>query len=156
VDAFREVSAAYKERERLKNEADAFRRERLIRAAGATAWLELSHHGDLTEERWARLRETLTGEAFGELSAAEAFAIESVTLAAGEAESFLKQRAAHAAQPRLTQWRLFMDTLAVALADRPKLLLDRAGSGKRHLLLGVPASVPGLPSALPALPPQEE
>jgi Cu+-exporting ATPase len=142
VDAFRDVSAAYKERERLKNEADAFRRDRLIQAGGGLAWRDLSSDAaDLTEARWARLRPSLTGEAFAEISAAEAFAARSSALAEGDAESFLRRRAAYETQPRLTQWRMFMETVGAALAGHPKLLLDRAAHGRRHVLLGVPANV---------------
>jgi Cu+-exporting ATPase len=139
VDAFRDVSSAFKERERMKNEADAFQRDRVIKAGGRAAWLELSAgDGELTDERWSRLRDRLEGEAAAELLAAEAFAIGKQELAAGEAAGFALIEAAHSADPQLSQWRLHLDALSSALAGKKKLILDAKASGRRHLFLGSP------------------
>lgn len=159
VDAFRDVSAAFKERERMKNEADAYRRDKLIQAGGELAWREFSPETtELTDELWSKLRPALSGEAFAAITAAESFAVDRKALAAGDATAFLKQQAAHASQPRLTQWRLLMDTVSVALANKPKLLLDQSTDGRRHLFLGFPNGV--APNLLapqePSMPPEDE
>ncbi|MGE0759987.1 MAG: cation-translocating P-type ATPase family protein [Pirellulaceae bacterium] len=143
VDAFRDVSAAFKQREQMKNEADAYYREQLIRAGGARAWQSLAGgSAELSDGQWSALRETLTGDAFGELKAAEAFAELQTAVAGGDAQSFLDQNAARAADPALTEWRLLMETVESTLAGRQKIVLDPHGKGRRHLLLGLPAAAP--------------
>ncbi|HEX5500907.1 MAG TPA: protease modulator HflK, partial [Thermomicrobiales bacterium] len=151
VDAFRDVSSAFKHRERMKNEADAFRRDRVIKAGGRAAWLEFSAgDDDLTDERWARLRPRLEGEAAAELLSAEAFAVARRERAAGEAAGFCLVEAAHATAPQLSQWRLHLDALAATLSGKKKLILDSKASGRRHLFLGAPfnAELPPGPAML--------
>jgi len=148
VDAFRDVSRAFKERERRKNEADAFLRDRVIKAGGLAAWRELVRdEGELTDERWAGLQADLAGEAAGELAAAQAAAHEQQELAAGDAASFLEVQASHAANPRLTEWRMLYETLSAALAGKRKMIFDARTGSRRHLFLG---SQPAPPS--PAIP----
>ena len=75
VDAFRDVSSAFKEMARLKNEAEGFYRDRLIKAAGDEAYRELSAAGaEVNDELWQRLQPELAGEAAAELNVAQAFA----------------------------------------------------------------------------------
>lgn len=157
VDAFRDVSSAFKQRERMKNEADAFRRDRVIKAGGRAAWQAFSAGGpELTDERWQRLRPQLEGEAAAELLAAEAFAIDRQERAAGEAAGFASLEAAHAAAPLLSEWRLHLDALSASLAGKKKLIFDSKASGRRHLFLGPPynAELPPTPTVL--APPAEE
>lgn len=160
VDAFRDVTSAFKERERMKNEADAFRRERVIKAGGRAAWQEFSSGGaELTDERWSLLRSQLEGEAAAELLAAEAFAVDQQERAAGEAASFASLVAAHAAAPQLSEWRLFLDALSAALAGKQKLILDSHPGGRRHLFLGAPFKAELSPEGAllaPAIPPDED
>ena len=119
---------------------------RLIKTAGDEAYRELSSAGSaVTDELWLRLQPELAGEAAAELNAAQAFAIGRQETATGGAESFAMVEAAHASAPRLTEWRLFVETLAAALPGRTKLILDGPASGRRHLLLGMP---PGLSDQL--------
>jgi regulator of protease activity HflC (stomatin/prohibitin superfamily) len=156
VDAFRDVSIATKERERLKNEGDRYRRQQLISAAGRNAWHELSSiQRELDDEQWAalwrKLSPQLAGEAAGKMNAARAFADEQEQLAAGEAVHFALQEAVHAENPHLTQWRLYVDALARALAGKKKLILDRSAAGRRHLMLGLPSA-----STLPMLIPNSQ
>lgn len=148
VDAFRDVSRAFKERERSKNEADALLRDRVIKAGGVAAWREMvGDEGELTDERWSRLQENLAGEAAAELAAAEASAHEQQELAAGEAAGFLQIEASHAANPQLTEWRMLYETLSSALAGKRKLIFDARTGSRRHLFLG------GQPAATsPAIP----
>lgn len=157
VDAFRDVSSAFKEMAQLKNEAEAYYRDRLIKTAGEAAYRELSASGvTVTDELWLRLQPELAGEAAAELSAAQAFAVGKRETAAGGAESYALVEAAHASSPALTEWQLFVETLAAILPGRSKLILDGAANGRRHLLLGMP---PGLnEQLLPLLkpsPPEE-
>ena len=157
VDAFRDVSSAFKERERRKNEADAYLRDRVIKAGGVAAWRELAtSDGELTDERWSRLRAGLAGEAAGELAAAAAFADERQELAAGEAAGFSLVQAGHAAHPELTEWRMLYDALSAALAGKRKLVLDSHTGSRRHLFLGRPPgeALPSIPVIAP--PPNEE
>lgn len=148
VDAFRDVSRAFKERERRKNEADGLLRDRVIKAGGLAAWRELTRDdGELTDERWSRLEGDLAGEASAELAAAEAWAAEQQELAAGDAASFLQVEASHAANPRLTEWRMLYETLASALAGKRKMIFDARTGSRRHLFLGNPPA-----AASPAIP----
>jgi regulator of protease activity HflC (stomatin/prohibitin superfamily) len=132
----------------MKNEADAFRRDRVIKAGGRAAWLEFSAaDGELTDERWSRLRPQLEGEAAAELLSAEAFAAAQQELAAGEAAGFAAIEAAQAADPQLSQWRLHLDALSSALAGKNKLILDSKTSGRRRLFLGAPFNAEAAPAA---------
>jgi regulator of protease activity HflC (stomatin/prohibitin superfamily) len=157
VDAFRDVSSAFKERERRKNEADAYLRDRVIKAGGVAAWREVAAGaGEWTDEEWSRLRPSLAGEAANELAAAAASADEQRELAAGEAAGFLLVQAGHATNPELTEWRMLYDTLSAALAGKRKLILDNHNGSRRHLFLGRPPgeTLPSVPAI--ASPPNEE
>jgi regulator of protease activity HflC (stomatin/prohibitin superfamily) len=139
VSAFRDVSTAFKEKERMKNEADAYQRQMVIGAGGLEAWRAWSsEETELTDEAWTRLRPQLEGEAAAEIAAAEAFADDQQQQAAGNAASFLLTEAAHSALPQLTEWRMFLDTLSAALPKKNKLILDAKSSGRRHLFFGLP------------------
>jgi Cu+-exporting ATPase len=139
VAAFRDVSSAFKEKERMKNEADAYHREVLIGAAGVAAWQALAGSGAEVDARiWAALREDLAGHAAAEMNAAQAFAAEQQATAEGDAAQFLAKQTAQSQEPRLSQWRMFLDTVNESLPGRRKLILDPQGAGRRHLLLGLP------------------
>ena len=58
--------------------------------------------------------------------------------AKGEQLAFLARLSAHAARPDLTEFRLLWDTLAIAYAGRPKLILDPHAGGHRHVWLADP------------------
>jgi Cu+-exporting ATPase len=161
VPAFRDVSSAFKEQERMKNEAWAYHRDKVIKAGGLEAWQKLSKPGaTLTEELWQELRPRLQGEAAAELHAAEAFAASEQEVAHGNAESFVLNEAARAAAPQLTDWRLAIDTIGESLTGKKKLILDRPTGGRRHLFLGLPSGslLPGInPAAIaPPIRPEVE
>jgi regulator of protease activity HflC (stomatin/prohibitin superfamily) len=160
VSAFRDVSMAFKEKERMLNEADASYRDKVIKAGGEEAWRQLSAgDGALTDKLWEQLQPQIAGEAAAELFSSQAFATEQQERAAGEAASFILQQAAHARSPQLTAWRLFLDSLAAALPGKKKLVLDKQGNGRRQLFLGVPgmnAVQPFTGFSNPAGPPVEE
>jgi regulator of protease activity HflC (stomatin/prohibitin superfamily) len=143
VGAFRDVSSAFKEKERLKNEAEGFYRDRVIKAAGEAVYQELSVSGAEVDDRlWERLEKQLAGEAASEINAARAFADSQQQLAAGDAESFALVQAAHAADPQITEWRMIIESLAKALPGKKKLILDSSGQGRRHLLMGLKQNLP--------------
>lgn len=143
VDAFRDVSSAFKERERMRNEAEAYRRNRLIFAAGKEAWEELAGSDvELDDALWMRLQERLAGEAVSELNSAKAFSNSQLEDAAGRAASYASLREARNEEPGLTEWRLYIETMAQAMSRKPKLILDGPERGRRHLLLGAPAQWP--------------
>jgi Cu+-exporting ATPase len=141
VGAFRDVSSAFKEKERMRNEGQAYYRDKVIQAAGEAAWRELSEaetSAELSDELWHELRTGLAGEAAAEINAAHAFADGKRATASGDAESFVLVENAHSAAPRLTEWRMFLETLAEAMPGKKKLILDARSGGRRHLLLGLP------------------
>jgi regulator of protease activity HflC (stomatin/prohibitin superfamily) len=138
VSAFRDVSSAFKEKERLKNEAEAYYRDRVIKAAGEAVYGELSISGTQVDDQlWERLSMQLAGEVSSEINAARGFADAQQYLATGGAESFALTEAAHAADPRITEWRMYMEALTETLPGKKKLILDCQGKGRRHLLLGL-------------------
>ncbi|HEX4148971.1 MAG TPA: SPFH domain-containing protein, partial [Pirellulales bacterium] len=148
VAAFRDVSSAFKEKERMGNEANAYYRETLIKAGGRSAWQDLSASGaEVTEATWNALEGALEGEAAREVLSAQASAIDRQETAEGEAARFLLVDAAQAASPQLTRWRLLVDTLCQALPGKKKLIIDFPPGARRHLLLGAPAG-----GALPLAP----
>ncbi|MFV1967728.1 MAG: cation-translocating P-type ATPase family protein, partial [Pirellulaceae bacterium] len=158
VNAFRDVSSAFKEKERMRNEAAAYYREKLIQAAGKTAWRALSETaGELDDEQWSalwqKLQPDLAGEAVAEINGARAFAEERTRLAEGEAVRFQQKEAAHAGEPRLTELRLFLDALAASMPGKRKLILDPRHVGRRHLLMGLPTG--STTQALPLFDPGE-
>ncbi len=126
VPAYRDVSAAVSDAARSKNQAEAAAAER--------------HFGALAEAESIR-------------DAARTKATQLVRRAEGAKAAFLAQAAAHAGQPSLTEFRLLWDTLAAALAGRPKLILDRRAGGRRHVWLADPELVsPMLKRAQAAFP----
>ncbi len=143
VSAFRDVSSAFKEKERMKNEAEAYYRDKVIQAAGKAVWLELAADGsEVDDALWMQLREHLSGEASAEINAASAFAAEKEELATGDAKSFALVENAHAAAPRLTEWRMFLEAISEAMPGKKKIILDSRSGGRRHLMIGLPKSLP--------------
>ena len=107
VDAYRDVSRAEQERQRRRNEGQTYQAERLAQAQGlATATVQQAEAD--RQGRTAR--------------------------AAGEADAFGDQREARAAFPALTDHRLYWETIAAALAGRPKVVLDPSPA-RRHLIV---------------------
>ena len=111
VPAYRDVSAAVSDAERYRNEAEAY----------------------AAEQHWSAL-----AEAQGRRDAAATRAAQLKARAEGEQPAFLARLSAHAARPDLTEFRLLWDTLAIAFAGRPKLILDPRAGGRRHVWLADP------------------
>ena len=103
IDAFRDVQAARADMERSKNEAEAYRNDVIPRARGEAAKI---------------------------LQAAEAYKKEVVAKAEGEASRFLSIYNEYAKAKKVTQERMFLETMERVLADINKIIIDKnAGSG---------------------------
>jgi Cu+-exporting ATPase len=124
VPAYRDVSAAVSDVERVKNDAEAFAAER--------------HWSALAEARARRDAAASTRDALK-------------FRAEGESKAFAARQSAHSARPDLTEFRLLWDTLAATYAGRPKVILDPRAGGRRHLWLADPERL-GLAPVLPAGP----
>jgi P-type Cu+ transporter len=108
VDAYRDVSRSTSDRERRRNEANAYR-DRAIAEA--------------------------TGKAQATIHAAEADQAGRLALAASAAETFHTLSVTRHYAPALTDVRIYWEKLAGALAGRPKVVLDDAAGRRRHLVL---------------------
>jgi regulator of protease activity HflC (stomatin/prohibitin superfamily) len=139
VRDFHDVSSAYKDKERMQKEADAYYRQQIIAAAGREAAELLNpDQAGVDDDLWRTLRTVLSGEAESELLRAKATEAERVNKAAGEAAAFRLRLAAHADDPKLADLRLYLDTIQATLANKDKLILDSGAAGRRQLFLANP------------------
>ena len=103
IDAFRDVQAARADRERSKNEAEAYANDVIPRARG---------------------------EAEQVLQQAEAYKKEVVAKAEGEASRFLAIYNEYKVAKQVTQERMYLETMEKVLADIDKVIIDKnSGSG---------------------------
>ncbi len=103
IDAFRDVQAARADMERSKNEAEAYSNDVIPRARGEAAKI---------------------------LQAAEAYKKEVVAKAEGEASRFLSIYNEYAKAKKVTQERMYLETMEKVLADINKIIIDKnSGSG---------------------------
>ena len=103
IDAFRDVQAARADRERSKNEAEAYANDVIPRARG---------------------------EAEQVLQQAEAYKKEVVAKAEGEASRFLAIYNEFKNAKQVTQERMYLETMEKVLADIDKVIIDKnSGSG---------------------------
>ena len=103
IDAFRDVQAARADRERSKNEAEAYANDVIPRARG---------------------------EAEQVLQQAEAYKKEVVAKAEGEASRFLSIYNEYAKAKKVTQERMYLETMEEVLADINKIIIDKnSGEG---------------------------
>jgi Cu+-exporting ATPase len=131
VDAFREVSGAYEEKNRLVNEAEGYRNEQVALARG---------------------------NAKAKVQNAEAYTLGRKNRAAGDASRFVQQEAAFRAAPGPNETRLYLETLEQVLPGKRKLIID-PGKGRRHITLledGVEIAAPAVPIVAPQRPVREE
>lgn len=103
IDAFRDVQAAEQERDRLKNEADAYANRVLAEARGEAAQL---------------------------LEEAEGYRARVVNEATGEASRFLAVLEEYEKAPEVTRKRLYLETMESVLGDVDKIILDESGSSQ--------------------------
>ena len=103
IDAFRDVQAARADRERSKNEAEAYANDVIPRARG---------------------------EAEKILQQAEAYEKEVVAKAEGEASRFISIYNEYKSAKQVTQERMYLETMEKVLADIDKVIIDKSsGSG---------------------------
>jgi HflK protein len=107
VDAFRKVSDAYEEKNRLVNEAEGYRNEQLALSRGNSRALILTAQGYSTSTR---------------------------NRARGDASRFTAQADNYHVNPALTDLRLRLEAVEEMLPGRRKVIVD-ARAGRRHLLL---------------------
>jgi Cu+-exporting ATPase len=133
VDAFRDVSGAFEEKNRLINVAEGYRNEQVAVARG-------------------------NGQA--RLLNAQGYTLGRKNRALGDASRFTQWEASFRLAQGLNETRLYLETMEEVLPGKKKLIVD-ANRGRRHLLLlddGVeigPGTVAPLVSPSPA-PPSEE
>jgi HflK protein len=126
VDAFRDVSGAYEEKNRMVNEAEGYRNEQVALARG---------------------------NAKASLQAAAAYNLGRVNRADGDASRFTSREQAFRAAPGPTETRLYLETMEQVLPGKKKLILDQA-KGRRHLFMLEDGVTIG-PSPAPLLAPQQ-
>ncbi len=102
IDAFRDVQAARADMERAKNEAEAYQNDVIPRARGEAAKI---------------------------LQEAEAYKKQVVAAAEGEASRFLAIYNEYAKAKRVTQERMYLETMEKVLADINKVIIDRKAGG---------------------------
>ena len=108
VDAFREVSAAYEEKNRLVNEAEGYRSEQVALARG---------------------------NAKARLEQARQYTLGRVNRAEGDAVRFIQREAASRAAPGPNETRLYLETLEQILPGKKKLILDPSKAPRRLFLM---------------------
>jgi len=102
IDAFRDVQAARADMERAKNEAEAYQNDVIPRARGEAAKI---------------------------LQEAEAYKKQVVAAAEGEASRFVAIYNEYAKAKRVTQERMYLETMEKVLADIDKVIIDRKAGG---------------------------
>jgi HflK protein len=129
VDAFREVSGAYEEKNRLVNEAEGYRNEQVALARG---------------------------NAKASLQAAAAYNLGRVNRADGDATRFIAREQAFRASPGPSETRLYLEAMEQVLPGKKKIILDQ-GKGRRHLFMledGVEIGPASAPLIAPQQPPR--
>ncbi len=102
IDSFDNVQRARQDRERLRNEADAYRNDVLPRARGEAQRMIQEAQG---------YRERLENEA------------------EGEAQRFLQVFKAYAQNPEVTKRRMYLETMQNLLTDTDKVIMDSGVQG---------------------------
>jgi P-type Cu+ transporter len=118
VDAFRDVSGAYEEKNRMINEAEAYRNEQIALSRGNAKAL---------------------------IAGAEGYSLDKKNRSSGDATRFLLRESGYAASPDLTGLRLYLETMEQILPGKRKMIVD-SSKGRRHLILledGVDIAPPG-------------
>ena len=132
VDAFRDVSAAYEEKNRLINEAEGYRNEQIALARGNSK---------------ARVEN------------ANAYSVGRRNRAEGDASRFTQHENAYRGAPGPTETRLYLEAMEQVLPGKKKIIIDKTKSPRRLYLLEDGVEIGGpLPPARPATtakPPEE-
>jgi membrane protease subunit HflK len=120
IESFRDVQRALADKERLRNEAEAYRNDIIPRA-----------HGDAT-----RIRQE-----------AEAYKAEITARSTGDANRFLEVYRAYKVAQDVTLQRLYIETMEEILKNSNKIILDKAVEGQSGVLPYLP--LPNLLNAAP-------
>jgi HflK protein len=115
VDAFRNVSSAFEEKNKLINQAEAYRNEQL---------------------------ELARGQALARLAEAAGYTTDRANRATGDAQRFKQAVEAFKAAPGVTETRLYLETIEQVLAGKKKLIVDASKFGKRQMFLFDPTATP--------------
>jgi modulator of FtsH protease HflK len=129
IESFRDVQRALADRERLRNEAEAYRNDILPRA-----------RGDAVKVR----------------QDAEAYRSQVVNYAQGDADRFTSVYNAYKASEDVTAERLYLETIEEILKNSNKVIIDKSVTGQNGVLPYLPLpSLPGLtpPATTPTTPP---
>ncbi|MGD9614913.1 MAG: FtsH protease activity modulator HflK [Alphaproteobacteria bacterium] len=130
IDAFRDVQRALADRERLRNEAEAYRNDILPRARGEAAQIR---------------------------QGGEAHRAEIVARAQGDADRFLSVYNAYKQAEDVTLQRLYLETMEEILRNSKKVIIDKSAQGETGVLpfLPLPELLQPAPAAgqAPAAPP---
>src|SRR5262252_1258258 len=128
IDAFRDVQRALADRERLRNEAEAYRNDIIPRARGDAV----------------RIKQE-----------AEAYRQEITARSQGDADRFLSVYNAFKAAQDVTQQRLYLETMEEILKNSNKVIIDKSAEGSSGVLpyLPLPALSAGHGAANASPPP---
>jgi len=102
IDAFNEVQRARQDKDRLKNEAEAYRNDVVPRARGEAARI---------------------------IAEAEAYAAQVVSQAEGDASRFRQVYTAYLANKDVTKERIYIETLEEILSNVDKVIIDQGNAG---------------------------
>ncbi len=128
VDAFRDVSGAYEEKNRLINEAEGYRNEQVALARG---------------------------NAKARIENANAYTTGRVNRAEGDASRFEQRETAFRASPGPTETRLYFETIDQVLPGKKKFIVDHTKSARRLFILEDGAVVGGPPASPLFAPPAQ-
>ncbi len=115
VDTFRNVAGAFEEKNRLINEAEAYRNEQV---------------------------ELARGQALARYAEAAGYAVERANRATGDAERFNQAVDAYRRAPGVTETRLYLETIEQVLAGKKKLIIDASKFGRRQMFFIDPQGIP--------------
>ncbi len=118
IAAFRDVTAAQQDQQRLRNEAEAYANRVVPEARGGAAAI---------------------------VQEAEGYKTQTVQEAAGQASRFDQVYAQYKNAPDITRERIYIETMESVLAGADKTIIDKGGPGVLPVLpLGADRAVPGL------------
>src|SRR5215469_17274293 len=127
IDAFRDVQRALADRERLRNEAEAYRNDIIPRARGAAVAVKQE---------------------------AEAYRQEIMARAQGDADRFLAVYHAFKAAQDVTVQRLYLETMEEILKNGNKVIIDKSAQGGSGVLPYLPLPALGIGGAAAGAPAQ--
>lgn len=113
IDAFNDVQRARADKERARNEAEAYQNDIIPRARGDAARI---------------------------IQDAEAYKAQVVNIAAGDAKSFLSVYKSYEKAKEVTAWRLYLDSIDAMLRKTSKVVIQSSGDSMSKVLPFMPLS----------------